>query len=425
MDSSAGSVVIVGGGLSGLSAAVYIGRAGIPSVLFDEAAEVGGRAGTHSCHGFHVNLGPHRLYERGAAVTALRALGVPVAGAPRGPNGGFAVWRGQRFTLPVGFCSMLTTGLFGPHAKREAARLLASIWAIDIAPLHRVSFLDWLRTRVDDPDVMQLVLAFARSATYSDDADRLSASAALDQLRLSMSGAVLHLHQGWGALVTRLQHAATASGVTISHGRVIAVNGDGMQATSVTLADGARVPSSAVVIATGPREAQRLLSHVAVIEDAAVPVRVAALDVALRRLPQARTVFAIGIDEPWSFSADSSIADVAPRGGAVIQMARCLRSGCTGEPNDERILERALDLLQPGWREAVVYRRFVPNLIVSHALVGVETGGFPGRSNGCVRGLRNVFLAGDWIGPVGQLADASVASGLAAGRSIERLAASG
>ncbi|HEX7795217.1 MAG TPA: FAD-dependent oxidoreductase [Vicinamibacterales bacterium] len=424
MNSCARSVVIVGGGLSGLSAAVFMGRARIPAVLFDEAAKVGGRARTRCCHGFHLNLGPHRLYERGPAVTALRALGVPVEGAPRGPNGGFAVWRGRRFTLPVGLCSMLTTELFGPHAKREAARLLASLRAIDIAPLDRVSFLDWLRTRVDDPDVMQLVLAFVRSATYSDDADRLSASAALDQLRLSMSGAVLHLHQGWEALVTRLRLAATASGVTMSQGRVIAVNGDGTQATSVTLADGARVPSSAVVIATGPREAQRLLSDVAVIDDAAVPIRVSTLDVALRWLPQARTVFAIGIDEPWSFSADSSIADVAPRGGAVIQMAKCLRSGCTGQPNDERLLERALDLLQPGWRGAVVYRRFLADVIVSHALVVAETGGLRGRPNGRVRGLRNVFLAGDWIGPVGQLADASVASGIAAARSVERLAAS-
>ena len=66
MDPSAGSVVIVGGGLSGLSAAVF-----------------------------------RRLYEWGAAMNGLRALDVPIHAAPRGPNGGFAVWRGQRFTLPV------------------------------------------------------------------------------------------------------------------------------------------------------------------------------------------------------------------------------------------------------------------------------------------------------------------------------------
>jgi phytoene dehydrogenase-like protein len=424
MDPSAGSVVIVGGGLSGLSAAVFMGRARIPAVLFDEAAEVGGRARTRSCHGFHLNFGPHRLYERGAAVKALRALEVPIDGAPRGPNGGFAVWRGERFTLPVGLCSLLTTGLFGPHAKREAARLLASIPTIDITTLHRVSFRDWLRTRLDDPDVLRLVLAFVRSATYSDDPDRLSASAALDQLRLSMSGAVLHLHHGWGALVARLQQAAAASGVTVSRERVIAVNADGTQATSVTVADGTRVPSRAVIIAAGPRVAQRLLSDVAAIANPAAPIRVAALDVALRRLPKPRTVFAIGIDEPWSFSSDSSIADVAPRGGAVIHLAKCLRSGHPGEPDDERQLERALDLLQPGWRQAVVYRRFLPDVLVSHALVSAETGGFPGRPNGGVPALRNVFLAGDWVGPVGQLADAAVASGIAAARSVEWLASS-
>jgi phytoene dehydrogenase-like protein len=424
MDPSGGSVVIVGGDLSGLSAAVVIGRAGIPAVLFDDATGIGGRARTRCSDGFHLNPGPLRLYERGAAVKALRALDVPIDAAPRGPNGGVAVWHGQRFTLPVGLCSLLTTGLFGPKAKQEVARLLTSIRAIDIAALHRVSFREWLGTRVDDPDVVQLVLAFVRTATYSDESGRLSASAAIDQLRLSMSGAVLHLHHGWRALVRRLHQAAASSGVTVSHRRVIAVNGDGTLATSVTLADGTRVPSIAVVIAAGPHVARRLLHDIAAIDCAAVPVRIAALDVALRRLPRPGTVFAIGIDEPWSFSADSSIADVAPRGGAVIHMAKCLRSGCSGAPSDEQQLEQALDLLQPGWRGAVVYRRFLPEVIVSHALLSAEAGGFPGRPTGRVPAVRNVFLAGDWIGPVGQLADASVASGIAAARSVERFATS-
>jgi phytoene dehydrogenase-like protein len=422
MDASAGTVVIVGGGLSGLAAAARLGRSRIRAVLFDEAAEVGGRAKTQCCYGFHLNYGLHRLFERGTAVTSLRELGVPIDAARRGPNGGIAVCRGERFTLPVGFCSLLTTGLLGPRAKREMGRLLASIPAADIAALDRVSFSDWLRTRVDDPDVIQLVCAFARSATYSDDPDRLSASAALDQLRLSMDGAVLHLHHGWGALVARLQQAAAASGITVARGRVIAVNGDDAQATSVTLADGSRVAARAVIIATGPRTAQHVLKDLAWVGYPAAPIHLAALDVALERLPQARTVFAVGIDEPWSLSADSSIARVAPGGGAVVHVAKSLRTGCAGTPRDEEQLEHALDLLQPGWRSAVVYRRFLPTVVVSHALVSADTGGFAGRTNGRVPALRNVFLAGDWIGPTGQLADASVASGIAAARSIERLA---
>ena len=424
MDSSSRAVVIVGGGLSGLSTAVHLGRSGIPAVLFDEAPEIRGRARTHRCRGFYMSYGPHRLYEGGAAVRALRTLGVPIDGAPRGPNGGIAVWRGQRFTLPVGFCSLLTTGLLGPRAKQEAGRLLASISTVDIVPLDRVSFSDWLRTRVDDPDVIQLVHAFVRSATYSDESDRLSASAALEQLRLSMSGAVLHLHEGWGALVARLRHAAVSYGVHVSRGRVVEVNVDGARVSSVTLADSSCVDVRAVVIATGPRAVKELLSGVAHIEYTAAPIRVAALDIALDRVPQPRTLFAVGIDEPWFFSADSSIARVAPRGGAVVHVAKCLPAGDTGKPRDEQQLERALDLLQAGWRDAVVFRRFLPSVVVSHALVSAETGGFSGRPSGRVPALSNVFLAGDWIGPVGQLADASVASGIQAARSVERLAAS-
>jgi glycine/D-amino acid oxidase-like deaminating enzyme len=424
MESSAGPVVIVGGGLSGLSAAVHMGRANIPAVLLDHAAEVGGRAKTQVWRGFHLNYGPHRLFERGAAVTGLRKIGVAVDGAARGPNGGVAVWRDQKFTLPVGFCSLLTTGLLGPRAKRDAGRLLASIPGVNISALDRVSFGDWLRTQVDEADVIQLVLAFVRSATYCDDPDRLSASAGLDQLRLSMSGPVLHLHHGWGSLVAKLQEDAVSSGIVIARGRVATVNAAGAQATSVTLSDGSRVSGRAFVLATGPRVSEQILAEGAPPENRATPIRVAALDIALEYLPKPRTVFAVGIDEPWCFCADSAIARVAPQGGAVVHMAKYLRAGSAGSPADEGELERALDLLQPGWRSAVAFRRFLPAVVVSHALVDAESGGFSGRPRGDLPALRNVFLAGDWIGPVGQLADASVASGIAAARSVERLLAS-
>jgi len=423
MKSSANPVVIVGGGLSGLAAAVHLGRADIPALLLDDAAEVGGRAKTQVWRGFHLNYGPHRLFERGAAVTELRKIGVAVDAAARGPNGGLAVWRGQKFTLPVGFCSLLTTDLLGPRAKRDAGRLFASITGVNIRALDRVSFGDWLRTRVDDPDVIQLVLAFVRSATYCDDPNRLSASAGLDQLRLSMGGAVLHLHHGWGALVARLQQDAMSAGIVIARGRVTTVNAADAHASSVTLSDGSQVFGRAFVLATGPRVTEQILGAATPSGNHASPIRVAALDIALARLPQPRTVFAVGIDEPWCFSADSTIARVAPQGGAVVHLAKYLRAGTDGSPSDERELEGALDLLQPGWRSAVAFRRFLPAVVVSHALVDAESGGFSGRPRGDVPALRNVFLAGDWIGPVGQLADASVASGIAAARSVERFLA--
>ncbi len=388
---SAKTVVIVGGGLGGLAAAVQLGRLGVPAVLL------------------------------------LRQLDVPINAASRGPNGGLAVWRGRRYTLPVGGCSLLTTDLIGASAKRELARLLTSMRTVNVDEIQDVSIGAWLRTRSREPDVIQLVLAMVRQATYCDDPDRLSASAAIDQLGLSMRGAVLCLHHGWASLVASLRSAATAGGVTIvSRSRVAGVTIANGRAAGVMLADGASLTADAVIVATGPGSARQLLhdaSAFAAPPPTTTAIRIASLDLTLRTLPRERTVFALGIDEPWCFSADSTIARVAPPRGAVVHLAKCLPAGTQGAAADEHQLERAMDLLQPGWRDVVVYRRFVPSAPVSHAIVTYEAGGFPGRTRGRVPGLDNVFLAGDWIGPIGQLADAAVASGVEAARSAARVLA--
>ena len=426
MAPSADSVVIVGGGLSGLAAAVQLGRLGVRAALYEDADHIGGRASTECREGFHLNLGPHRLFERGAAVVGLRALGVPIDCAARGPGGGFAIWRGVKHTLPVGYCSLLTTGLFGLAAKREVARLLASVPALDLSALQRTSIGDWLRTEVRDPRVAELVLAMVRVTTYSDEPDRQSAAAALGQLTLSLTGAALYVHGGWATLVSALRTVAVAHGATVVAGRrVVSLNLTAGRAESVMLEDGTLVACRAVIVASSPRSAERLLTRAAIPAFATTPICVAALDVALRRLPVKCAVFAVGVDVPVCFSADSAIAQVAPRAGAVVHVAKYLRAGARGTDDDARQLEWTLDLVQPGWRNVVVHRRFLETVVVSHALVTAQSGGFTGRQGMRVPGLENVFLAGDWIGMTGQLADASVSSGIEAAIAAGNLPATG
>jgi phytoene dehydrogenase-like protein len=418
-------VVIVGGGLAGLAAAAKLGRARVRAVLFNDAADFGGRARTEHRAGFHLNLGPHRLYERGAAVAGLRQLDVAIDSAARGPNGGLAICGGVKHTLPVGCFSLLTTGLLGLSAKREVAKFLAEVPSLEVSALQRVPVREWLGTRVRDPRVLQFALALIRFTTYCDEPDRLSAAAAVDQLKLSLMGSVLYVHQGWGTLVAALQESAVSNGSALVTDRAVAaVNVEGGRAASVTLSDGATVPCGAVIVATGPCQANRLLGGNMPQMPSISPVSIAALDVALVRLPSKRTIFAVGIDDPVSFSADSEIARVAPGAGAVVHVAKYLRDGTQGPADDERHLEATLDLLQPGWRELVVHRRFLGTVVVSHALVSARTGGFAGRPDGGIPDIDNVFLAGDWVGPTGQLADASVASGIRAARAVERLAMS-
>ena len=61
-------VVVVGGGLAGLSAAALVAQAGRSVILFEQAGDVGGRAATQVRHGISFNLGPHALYFLGACV---------------------------------------------------------------------------------------------------------------------------------------------------------------------------------------------------------------------------------------------------------------------------------------------------------------------------------------------------------------------
>src|SRR5262249_10850749 len=159
-----------------------LGQLGAATLVFDDGTELGGRARTAERDEFHLNDGSHRLYARGQGVAALRQLNIAIDAAPRGPNGGVAVWRGRPYTLPVGFCSLLTTALLPAHAKRELAQLLVLLKTMPVDTLQRVSIAQWLRTYTSDHDVKQLVLCMVRQATFCNDPARLSASAAIEQL---------------------------------------------------------------------------------------------------------------------------------------------------------------------------------------------------------------------------------------------------
>ena len=96
--SSDSDVVVVGGGLAGLAAALYLSRGGLRVTLHEKSRHLGGRARTRTIERFRFNLGPHALYCAGEAAAVLRDLGVRVDGnRPR--RGAYAV---RSFSLPLG-----------------------------------------------------------------------------------------------------------------------------------------------------------------------------------------------------------------------------------------------------------------------------------------------------------------------------------
>jgi phytoene dehydrogenase-like protein len=419
-------VAIVGGGLSGLTAATFLARAGRSVVLYEKSRELGGRARTSERDGYTLNFGPHALYRGGAAAPILRELGVRWQGkAPSQSGYGYA--DGQLQPLPTGLHTFLTTKLLSAGGKREFLALLPRLLRLDLAPLQTITLRRWLDRDLRHEELRQLILMLVRTTTYAADCDRMSAGAALAQMKLGLVGNVDYIDGGWRVLVDGLRDTAQGAGVRIAADtRVVGISravGSGA-VRGVRLDDGAMTEAASVIIAADPVTAAELVAgpERSVLDDwaaRAIPVEMACLDLGLRSLPDPKGNLAFGIDQPLYLSVHSAVARLAPVGGAVIHVGKYLRADQPTTPEDDlRQLEGLLDLVQPGWRVRVIARHFLPRMTVTNALVTADGGGLAGRPGPAVPGIPGLYVAGDWVGPTGMLSDAALASAKLAAATI-------
>jgi phytoene dehydrogenase-like protein len=415
-------IAIVGGGIAGLTAASYLARAGRSVALFERSATLGGRAATTNHDGFLFNRGGHALYTGGAASDVLRELGVTYrAGVPKRA---FGLVEGRLSPLPTGPVALLTTRLLDPAAKLELVRVLSGLPRLDARALGGTTVADWIAGTAKRPRARRLLTAFAQAYVYSAALDLVSADVFVDKLQRSLKHPIHYVEGGWQTLVEGLARTAAAAGARIETGAAVeaaALEGD--QAVGVRVG-GQLVEAGAVVLATEPAAASRLVEageHPALrrIVDDLVPARIACLDVALRRLPDPSHPVVVDLGQPRLAAAQSVYARVAPPGAALVHAVKWLDPRGPEDPAaDERDLEGLLDAVQPGWRDLVVKRFFLPRIAAVGALPLAARGGFAGRPDVAVRGLAGLYLAGDWVGAEGFLVDASAASARQAARAI-------
>jgi phytoene dehydrogenase-like protein len=290
----------------------------------------------------------------------------------------------------------------------------------DTRAFDRTTVERWLAATFRDPGVARFVRAFVRLSTYAADSERLSAGVAIRQMQAALGKGVLYLDGGWQTLVDALEERTRAAGGHVSvSARVVAIE-PSATGHRVRLAGAADIVASAVIVAAAPATAAEIVAsgkHDSLRRRAeiALPVRAACLDVALSAIPRPQGKFALGIDRPLYFSLHSASARLAPAGGALIHAAKYLGAdGGNDARNDAAELEGLIDRMQPGWRDVVVERRFLPSMIVANDLPTAEGGGLAGRATVTLDDLPGIYLAGDWVGPQALLADASLASAYAA-----------
>jgi phytoene dehydrogenase-like protein len=413
--SSQADVVVVGGGMAGLTAACYLARTGVGVTLFEKAPYLGGRAATRKFSRFLFNRGGHALYTGGAASRVFEELGIAYDyGIPKDT---FVLQDGKPSPFPADPLGLLRTDVLDTRDKLALVRLFVALGAAKPRALAMTSIQELLDLKVRRPRLHRLMTALARTFVYSTALDLVSAELFVEKFQRSLRHPVHYVDGGWRTLVDELRAAAERNGARIvSDAHVESVEfGDG-RARGVRLRDGSLVQASAVVVATGPRDAKKLVDggeHPAMrrIVDGLIPARIACLDVALERLPVPDRPVVQDLNGPRFMSAQSVYSRIAPDGAALIIAFKQLDPRYTGDPReDERDLEDLLDVAQPGWRGALIRRQYLPRIEAVGALPMARNGGFAGRPDSRVPGLDNLYLAGDWVGPEGFLIDACMAS---------------
>ncbi|HYX55018.1 MAG TPA: FAD-dependent oxidoreductase [Nitrososphaeraceae archaeon] len=402
-------VIIIGGGLAGLTTAALLARAGKAVTLFEHSSrEIGGRARTAVIEGFYFNQGPHALYLTDANDSILKEIGITYTGGiPAGK--GYLISGGKKREIAGDYSSWLS-------GKNDWSQFFISPTKIDFSQLESVTEQEWLDKNIHDINDAEIIKTIFRLNTYANDPEIQSIGPVLHQIYVGSQAGVMYLDGGWQTLVDGLLTVAKNSNARIVMGKkAIRVKRTDSSGWQVLLSDKTQVSAKVVVIAAGPMDAYSLfddkerpevLSRAA---KEAKPVRLVCLDVALSSLPDKDALFALGVDRPLYFSVHSTYAKLAPEGGALIHVAKYLGTSIEPKPReDQPELEEFLDFLQPGWRQVLVKKRPLPNMVVSNALVTAATGGLAGRPD--VKIADNLYIVGDWVGKEGLLSNASVAS---------------
>lgn len=403
-------VVVVGAGLAGLTAGLVVARAGLDVAILDSRRPGGRAAVTTVDPGVVFNGGPRALYRGGPAMRVLTSFGITPLG-PVAPTAGSCRRDGAVFPLPDTPLGLLRSPMLSGRGKVRAGQLLASLQRIKAERYDHHTVAAWLEEARLPDDARDLVRSIVRLATYTNADDELAAGVAIRQVQQVLRHGVLYLDGGFQQLVDALSDAfVRAGGSLIADRAVRSIHPADSQRPAesrrwtVRTRSGDLSADAVVVAAGGPDAAESLLPVPLDRRGLGNPAEVACLELALRRPPERRLL--LGLDEPYYLSTHTPPADLAPPGITVVHVARY---GVRSSAEDRGGLWDHAEAA--GIRDDdVVAQRFLHRMVVTGGIPTATGGGVAGRPSVTVAGAPGCFVAGDWVGDDGLLADASFAS---------------
>lgn len=413
-------VVIVGGGLAGYVAANYLAKTGMSILIIEKDKKVGGRARTDKINQEFFNLGPHALYAKGNAVPILQELGIELYG--KSPKlKGLLINDQVEYAAPFNPLGVLTTDFLSWKERMEWLKVLLKLKSTDIEKLSEQTFQQWIQQITNSKNIQALLLIFGRLATYCHAPEKVSASVIVAHLQMVMKG-VLYIDKGWQTIIDQLHNKAVCSGVQIQTGIIVNEIKRVDNIFRLSLSTKEELTCKYLLSTTGPQELMKMLGeNITQMQmdffTKLLPIKGAALDVALTQLPKPNRLFAMEITEPFYYSVHSNAAILSEnKNTIVLHVFKYLH------PNDningkelKYELEQFLEKIQPGWQKNKISSRFMPTITVNQRLPQIGDEKKLQHSKLEISGL---YLAGDWVSSHSILAEGAVSSAKQAAKEI-------
>jgi phytoene dehydrogenase-like protein len=411
------SVVVVGGGLAGLSAAARLSYHGYQVTPIEKAPKLGGRAISIPMKGFTFNFGAHAIYARDKSILRKleKEIKLEIDWRDFSPSKAFYDMGTFTTPMPATLEGLYKTKVLDAENKvRFAAEVLKTLTTIERGE-EAVLIGDYLKKQPEQ--IRELLLTVASSNFFTNEPEKIPSPLffAYYKRLFSTQKAVSYIGGGWQSIVESFSNIIEKNGgKIITKEKITKIEGQNDKITAIYGKEQAYQADS-FVWCIPPKELSKLFAetkHESLFSPFThyQPTQVVVYDIGLsKRIPSPYTY--IYHKGERVFITDISHYDKTciPEGGQLMQAVAYLNEEeIKAGKADEKvgIIESVYDKHFAGWRDVLAAKRLSKKATVQEIKSIDDQQLMPVQ----FYSLKDAYFAGDWCHGEGQLSELSFTS---------------
>ncbi|MGX5609676.1 phytoene desaturase family protein [Bacillus cereus] len=422
-------VIVVGGGLAGLSAAAHLAKNG-KKVILMEKAKIGGRAMTVKIKGYEFNMGAHAFYGRDTSTlhTLEKELQLKMNWAEFSPDK--AIYDlGQELTvIPSSLKGLMETKMLTGCNKFSFA------WFVLLTMLgfHKgssnTSISEWMEEQKLNDEIKTMLLTLASSNFFTNKPEQIPSDVFFNYYKkiFRTQKPVSYLRGGWQNLIEQLTQVIEENdGEILTKAKLTEIKIEDGKIESLLVGDEKYIADD-YIFCIPPDELHKVFKGT-ILEPRFMeysnlePTYVMFYDIGLKESVNSSYTYVYDTKNKL-FITDISYYDpnCAPENGQLLQAIAYVNKEEAENPEmieqyKEKI-EAFYDKHFAGWRESLVVPKISKKAIVQTIKWNMSQQGIPIS----FEDISNLYFAGDWCSGEGQLSELSFSSAYHVSKLIQR-----